>query len=188
MAGMYAAALKRVATEAKPPKPPPPALMVDMDGTLSSCEWRRYLVDRPPRERDWGAFFEQQTADAVVPEVMAEIVAAKDRDWRVVLMTARPSNYRYQTEWWLMLNRVPYDRLVMREEGDYRPDPVVKRELFEKQVRKYFQVELAIDDRSEVLAVWRELGLPVIVATDPGLPPVDLDPPVYRQEEIVQPT
>lgn len=47
----------------------------------------------------------------------------------------------------------------MRPEGDIRKDSIVKRELFEKYVRPYYNIEFVLDDRNQVVEMWRSLGL-----------------------------
>jgi hypothetical protein len=56
----------------------------------------------------------------------------------------------------VMSGRFP---LFMRGDDDYRPDEIVKRELYEENVLGNYDVVGVIDDRSKVVKMWRELGL-----------------------------
>lgn len=47
----------------------------------------------------------------------------------------------------------------MRPAGDYRPDQIVKRELYEAHIAGQYDVLFCVDDRNSVVAMWRELGL-----------------------------
>jgi hypothetical protein len=48
----------------------------------------------------------------------------------------------------------------MRGHRDQRKDSIIKRELFDGHVRGRFYVEAVIDDRNQVVDMWRrELGL-----------------------------
>ena len=47
----------------------------------------------------------------------------------------------------------------MRKDGDYRPDTVVKKEIYEREIKDKYEVLFAIDDRTQVVKTWRELGL-----------------------------
>lgn len=50
--------------------------------------------------------------------------------------------------------------LFMREKGDYRPDEVLKKELFEKNVHERYFPLCVFDDRNKVVNMWREdIGL-----------------------------
>lgn len=50
--------------------------------------------------------------------------------------------------------------LHMREEGDMRQDSVVKEEIYRKEIEPRFNVHLVLDDRNQVVDMWRKLGLP----------------------------
>ena len=49
--------------------------------------------------------------------------------------------------------------LFMRCADDYRPDNVIKGEIYQKEVSKLFDIKFAIDDRQQVVDMWRSLGL-----------------------------
>ena len=53
-----------------------------------------------------------------------------------------------------------YKKLVMRKTGDYRKDSIVKREMFEEHIEGKYNVLFVLDDRNQVVDMWRkELGL-----------------------------
>lgn len=47
----------------------------------------------------------------------------------------------------------------MRPEGDIRKDSIVKREIFENYIRDYYNIQFVLDDRNQVVEMWRSLGL-----------------------------
>jgi predicted kinase len=49
--------------------------------------------------------------------------------------------------------------LFMRAEGDSRPDFIVKYELYNKHIRGQLNPIFSLDDRNQVVRLWRELGL-----------------------------
>ncbi|HEX8348187.1 MAG TPA: 5'-hydroxyl kinase, partial [Actinoplanes sp.] len=51
-------------------------------------------------------------------------------------------------------------RLHMRPEGDPRRDDHVKAELFDKHIRDRYRVVAVLDDRDQVVRMWRRMGLP----------------------------
>lgn len=51
----------------------------------------------------------------------------------------------------------------MRRDGDARPDPIVKQEIWRRLVWRY-AIYAAIDDRQDVLDLWRVLGIPEVEA------------------------
>jgi hypothetical protein len=51
----------------------------------------------------------------------------------------------------------------MRDTGDTRKDSVLKKELYEAHVKGHYFVNFVLDDRNQVVDIWRlELGLPCL--------------------------
>ena len=68
------------------------------------------------------------------------------------------------TRWWLTSHligaSIRYTPLLfMRGYGNHQRDDIVKEELYTKNVKPYYDVELVIDDRQQVVDMWRKLGL-----------------------------
>jgi hypothetical protein len=70
---------------------------------------------------------------------------------------------------WIEKNDLPIDEVFMRDGGDFRRDAVVKEEILLRDILPRFDVRFAVDDRAEVVQVWRSHGIPVMEVTDPGL-------------------
>lgn len=145
-----------------------PAIVVDLDGTLASSEWRVHHL-RGDRS-DWDAFFAGMGRDNPVPWVV-ELLRADHGGAVRLIVTGRPADYRDVCERWLTEHDLPYDELHMRAADDRRPDTVVKREIFHDRIAPRFDVTLVVDDRPKVVEMWRGLGLHVVRPVDPGLEP-----------------
>jgi hypothetical protein len=100
--------------------------------------------------------------------VIAAVLALRDAGYRIVFCSGRPErdtmgfDVRAATSGWLRRHLGEWTAaapLLMRAEGDRRPDDVVKRELFNAHIRDVHDVLLALDDRDRVVAVWRSLGI-----------------------------
>lgn len=180
----------------------PPAVICDLDGTLSSCAHRTHLVDLDDHmepvlsggsgeelscpacklpwpcptyrsgKKDWNEFFDRLSCDAPVAAVVKLLGLMRDLDLEVLLCSGRPDDRRYTTEWWLGEHGIAYRQLFMRRQGDHRQDDIVKRELYETHIEPYWKIELVVDDRQMVVEMWRSLGLPVLQVLDPELPPI----------------
>lgn len=146
----------------------PPAVIIDLDGTLASSEWRVHHL-RGER-KDWDAFFAGMDRDSPVSWVV-ELLRADHGGAARLIVTGRPEDYRDVCERWLAEHDLPYDELHMRPVGDRRPDTVVKREFYRDEIAARFEVTLVVDDRPKVVEMWRELGLHVVRPVDPGLEP-----------------
>lgn len=129
----------------------PPAWLVDIDGTLALME----PGGRSPY--DWHRVGEDALNEPVYTIVRALSLAG----FQIVLMSGRDAVCREATERWLAAFRVPYTALYMRKEGDMRKDNIVKDELFEAEVRGCWDVAGVVDDRDQVVRMWRAKGLTV---------------------------
>ncbi|MGK5678957.1 AAA family ATPase [Actinoplanes sp. URMC 104] len=133
-----------------PPGELPPALLVDIDGTVA------LMNGRSPY--DWHRVGEDAPNHAVIAAVRAMHGAGN----AIVFCSGRDASARAETEAWLDLYvGVPYEALFMRPEGDNRKDAVVKREIFEAEISGRWRIVGVFDDRQQVVRMWRELGLTV---------------------------
>lgn len=131
------------------------AVIVDIDGTLALR-----TGDRSPY--DWHRVGEDEPNSVVV-----ELVQVLDSRYRIILMSGRDESCRRQTEMWLDAQVVPFDELHMRAEKDNRKDSVVKEELYRKHVEGHYEVAFVLDDRAQVVRMWRDvLGLTVLQVAD----------------------
>lgn len=144
-----------------------PAIVVcDIDGTLANVDHRRHFVRTDGQKKDWKGFFAAMDKDTLRDDVLEKVnTVCSENDAGLVLVSARPEEYRAVTEKWLLENGVFYDALIMRRTGDKRPDTEVKREMFERYLRRY-DIECVFDDRPSVIRMWRELGLEVVDCGD----------------------
>lgn len=139
----------------------PKAFLVDIDGTLAHM-------------RDYrGPFDWAKVGLDDVDEVIADIVRTL-RDGmelghggNVIVMSGRDESCRLQTGVWLAQHNIPFDHLFMRPEGDMRKDNIVKHELFNEHVRDNFDVQFVLDDRDQVVEMWRAMGIKCL-QVEPG--------------------
>jgi len=125
-------------------------VLSDIDGTLSNCDHRlKYIKGK---KKDWTNFFGSMNEDTL-REGVAQLLSLTYKDHPVVIVTGRPSHYRSQTEEWLKKHNISYRRLLMRKAGDARPDCIVKEEMLNHFNKD--EIEVAIDDRQQILTVWR---------------------------------
>ena len=124
----------------------------DIDGTIADVDHRLHFI-KGTGGKDWDGFFGAMDKDTVREGVL-QLMTLTYKDCAIVMVTGRPSNYRYQTEEWLKKNNINYGRLLMRKAGDYRPDWIVKEEILKNHFN-IDEIEVAIDDRPAILTVWR---------------------------------
>jgi predicted kinase len=124
-----------------------PAVICDIDGTLAI-------------RGDRGAFdWHKVGVDKVNGDVAYHLFGAIGHAIRRVIVSGRDSVCRPETEKWLEDNGIAYDILLMRPEGDNRKDVIVKNELYENHIKGKYNILYVIDDRDQVVELWRRLGL-----------------------------
>jgi hypothetical protein len=125
-------------------------VLVDIDGTVA------LNVSRSPYDMT------RVGEDAPNPAVIAAVRAMHAAGHGVVFCSGRDASARADTEAWLARHvRVPYLALHLRAIGDSRRDSIVKREIYEREIRDRYRVVGVFDDRQQVVRMWRDLGLTV---------------------------
>jgi hypothetical protein len=141
----------------------PKAFMVDIDGTLAHM--RDY---RGPFEWHNVGLDDLDDTIAMIVRILGSTNFALDMNHlHVIVMSGRDESCREQTEEWLELHEIVYDELFMRPEKDMRPDNIVKAELFDTYVRDNYDVQFVLDDRDQVVEMWRRMGLKTL-QVEPG--------------------
>jgi len=133
------------------------AIIVDIDGTLSDVDHRLHLI-KDPQKKDYDKFYSKLGDDEPKGDII-ELVNCLSKCYYTILLTGRPNEYRKKTVDWLDKFGVHYDILFMRPTDDYRPDNVLKKEIYEERIKPHFEVLVVLDDRTRVVDMWREIGL-----------------------------
>lgn len=131
----------------------PRCIIVDVDGTVAE------MVDRGPY--DW----DKVGTDAPVYDII-DLVHAYSLYCpmvTIVFLSGRDSICRSKTGEWLSDYFEPeifkLENLFMRPEGDMRKDSIVKEELYRKHIEGKYYVDFVVDDRQQVVDMWRSIGL-----------------------------
>ncbi|GHF17922.1 hypothetical protein GCM10017044_10510 [Kordiimonas sediminis] len=135
-----------------------PLVLFDVDGTLADIAHRRHFVQNG--KKDWRAFFKHMGDDTPNAPVVGlyQALQASDR-YDLVIVSARPDNYRELTEQWLVWNGISFDRLIMRKETDNRPDTEVKKDILDMLLAEGREIAFVVDDRDCVVDMWRQNGI-----------------------------
>jgi predicted kinase len=124
------------------------AILCDLDGSLAHMNGKR------------GPFeWLRVDVDDVDEAVLACINAMYASGVEVIFLSGRDSASREKTISWLAKHGWENVMLYMRAAGDMRKDNIVKYELFNEHIRSNFDVLFIIDDRAQVVRLWKQLGL-----------------------------
>ncbi|GAB3219621.1 phosphatase domain-containing protein [Spirosoma arcticum] len=129
----------------------PRCILVDIDGTVadkgdrSPFDWHKVGLDTPK----W--------------PIINLVKAMRVSGYAIVFFSGRDAVCRSETTDWLCehfgWSATDFD-LFMRPENDNRKDAIVKAELFAQHIAGRYYVEFVVDDRQQVVDMWRRtLGL-----------------------------
>lgn len=129
----------------------PYAIISDLDGTLASLEGR-------------DPFNGKLSLNDILNDPVANILEVYDNQTlyniSLILISGREEKYREITEKWLKKNGINhYSALYLRQNGDYRKDSLIKKEIYEKYINGKYDVLFVLEDRDQVVKMWRSLGI-----------------------------
>lgn len=137
----------------------PKVILADLDGTMA------LMGDREPY--DWHRVGEDEPNWPVVNLVSlirdAASLQGDESAWEIIFMSGRDEVCRPETQGWLKRFGFEGHKLFMRPtmpDGTPQPkDSVVKLALFNEHIRDQYNVQFVLDDRDQVVEMWRSLGL-----------------------------
>jgi hypothetical protein len=144
-------------------------VIFDLDGTLANIDVRRKLAAKPNGKLDWDKFFDPSNIKLDVPNKpvvkMAQLFAQDG--YTIIIFSGRSDKTATATVVWLKQNKVPFNKLVMRDSkiNHFTPDDILKKDMLDKHV-DINDVFLVVDDRNKVVDMWRSLGLDVFQVAD----------------------
>ena len=126
----------------------PDAIIVDMDGTLS------LLNGRNP--------FDASKCDRDLPnQPVIDTICKWQSSVNIIVVSGRTDDCQPQTEKWLQQYEVNYAGLYLRKTGDMRKDAIMKEEIYRQHIEGKYNIKFVLDDRQQVVDMWRGLGLTV---------------------------
>jgi hypothetical protein len=154
----------------------PSVVFVDLDSTLADTRPRWHLIEDDYDKTDW-VKYALACADDIPITGTAALVRMLFQFHRIVILSGRAAAASKLTREWLSNHVIPYDMIVLREEGPdfYTPNGEWKSKQIAKWKYEHPQdvLSLVIDDWPEAKEVIeRDHGIPVLMVN-----------PMYRLEE-----
>jgi hypothetical protein len=154
---MYRDFLAPKPAEYNPDPALPSAVICDIDGTLA------FNVER--------SIYDYSKVSTDVPnEPIISLVRMLATQHEIIFTSGREDVCEADTRAWLAKYVVDTDpdqiKLFMRPANDKRRDAIVKREIFDAHIRDQYRVVYVVDDRNQVVEMWRQLGLTVLQVAD----------------------
>lgn len=132
----------------------PKAIICDVDGTLA------HMVNRGPYDTT------KYMDDEIDIDIMTIVNSHAAAGHKVIIMSGRDEQFKDVTRAWLTKHEVFFDEIWMRPNNDRRPDYIVKEELYDRYVLGQYNVKLVLDDRNQVVNMWRDRGLKCLQVAD----------------------
>ena len=138
-------------------------VIFDLDGTLADITARKELATKSNGKLDWDVFFDPSNIKLDVPNPpvvkLAQMLA--EDGFTIIIFSGRTDKTKFTTRSWLSNNRIPFHKLVMRDaKRHFMPDNQLKKQLLDDHVN-IDDIFLVVDDRQQVVDMWRSLGLNV---------------------------
>lgn len=133
----------------------PRAVICDIDGTLAHHDPKV----RSPYEWDK---VDKDTIDVPVQHLVESYMRGNP-DVLLILMSGRKEVCREKTIAWLRMHGIDnYSYLYMRPDLDDRKDSTFKAEVYETHINGKYNIDFVLDDRNQVVEMWRSKGLKCI--------------------------
>lgn len=124
----------------------PDAYIFDLDGTIAE------MKDRSPYE--WN-----RVGEDTVNEHVCNVLDALAKSTNIIIVSGRDEVCRQETIDWLAENDIKPELVLMRKKDDNRKDSIVKKEIYEENIKGKYNILGIFDDREQVVSMWRDLGL-----------------------------
>ena len=124
----------------------PKAIICDLDGTLA-------ILDRNPYKTG------ECEKDRLNVPIANMVKTYKQLGYQILIVSGRREEFLPQSKNWLTQHEIPYDFIAFRKNGDRGKDSMTKAVIFENEIKGKWYVEFVLDDRNQVVEMWRKLGL-----------------------------
>lgn len=128
----------------------PDCIIVDMDGTLAFN-----LSDR--------SFFDDIDMIKYDTPLLATVSILRAMKMtgtcNIFIVTGRSEKSREATEVWLTENNIPFDKVFMREDGDFSHSNDFKQKVYEDNIKNNYNVLFVLDDDTKCMKMYQDQGL-----------------------------
>jgi len=141
-------------------------IIIDIDGTIANLSHRLHYIRKKPK--DYDSFYAAMGGDTPIQDTLWLIdllITAhyEQEDFVFFICTGRSEDYRDLTKEWLQKHAMRLDNvaheMLMRPSKDFRKDSIIKDEMRQKIEGQGFNIRLVLDDRQQVVDMWREKGI-----------------------------
>lgn len=122
-------------------------IICDIDGTIA------HMTNRSPY--DWSRIGEDSLDETIRNLLFTFFISG----YQIIFVSGRNESCREQTQKWLDKHALNfYTGLYMRPIGNNEKDTIIKERIYEEHL-KHLEIEFVLDDRDQVVKMWRSKGL-----------------------------
>lgn len=123
-------------------------VIFDLDGTVA--------IHKGRLPYDWNKI----PTDKCDPRMQTLIEQFNLQAIKIIFLTGRPESSRELTTKWLRTHLPTINfTLLMRDSNDFRPGDVVKKEIWENEIKNKYNTLCVFEDSNKCVDMWREIGL-----------------------------
>lgn len=139
------------------------AIIVDFDGTLYNSNERQKRCFPPGGRKDWKRWNDEAETDPPNSWCVQIVHAMRAAGTFPVFVSGRENAFREASVRWLKRNLNLVEgrdyELFMRTTNDSRKDSIIKSEIYHGHIEPKYDIQFCVDDRQQVVDMWRSLGL-----------------------------
>jgi len=138
------------------------AIIIDLDGTLCIHNGRN------PYEYDK---CDTDLLNVTIANIINDFTSDQQPNNQLIFLSGREDSCREKTIKWLAdklgwTEKYINEHLFMRKTGDNRKDTIIKKEIFDSEIKDKYYIDYILDDRNCVVKMWREMGLICLQVAD----------------------
>lgn len=140
-----------------------PVIICDLDGTLCNIEHRLHHVKHEIRKNNRWDLFNKEIVNDNINVWCRTLIKHVGVNHPIYLVSGRVDSSRQETitnlEKHNVKPKVDYQHLFMRHRSDFRQDYIIKEIILDFEILTRNTVLFAIDDRKQVIDMWRKRGI-----------------------------
>jgi len=118
----------------------------DLDSTICNTEQRQWMVPKiKAGEASW-ADYSMASADDVPVDGVVRLLLALHDHYLIFIMSGRSEKARQISEHWLEKHGIPYDRLLLKPEGEDTENGLLKVQWIKQLEAEGFHFRLYVED------------------------------------------